>query len=135
MKIQKVKEFNLAEYYINLFCVIQKTSKKALFSRTRKQEIVYLRHCAINLIYEHTNLSLKEIGAFFGGREHGTILNSIEKVKNVKEINKIYNDFLDLLPMEEKIEITIEIPLKLFNKMDKNIIIRNKKIIELLKNY
>ena len=35
---------------------------------------------------QHTSLSLQEIGGYFGGRDHSTVLYAIEKTK--KEIDK-----------------------------------------------
>ena len=40
------------------------------------------RHIAMYLCREHTQLSYKEIGEAFGGRDHSTCLSGIRKIEN-----------------------------------------------------
>ena len=51
-------------------------------SPKRARNIAYPRQIAIYLIRTHTNYSLPQIGELFGGRDHTTILHSIEKIKS-----------------------------------------------------
>lgn len=56
-------------------------------SKKRTDTVANSRHVAIYLIKQLTELTLKEIGAIFG-RDHATIISSIEKVeKNIKTVN------------------------------------------------
>ena len=56
-------------------------------SKKKTDNIANARHVAIYLIKQHTELTLKEIGAIFG-RDHSTVISSIDKVeKNIKTIN------------------------------------------------
>ncbi len=51
--------------------------------KERKRSVLIPRQVAMSLIREMTSLSLKEIGAFFSGRDHSTVLNSIERIEKL----------------------------------------------------
>jgi chromosomal replication initiator protein len=50
---------------------------------SRRQPLVMCRQVAMYLCRELTNLSLPKIGYAFGGRDHTTVIHSVEKVKRV----------------------------------------------------
>ena len=54
---------------------------KELQSKRRIKSVVVPRHIGIYLARQHTRMSLEEIGGFFGGRDHSTVLHSIKKGK------------------------------------------------------
>jgi len=64
-------------------------SVKDLEGERRSQDYVVPRQIAMYLIRELTNVSLPQIGEIFGGRDHSTVLHSIEKIK--KELKKDEN--------------------------------------------
>jgi chromosomal replication initiator protein len=51
-----------------------------LKSKSRKKEVVYPRQLAMFLAKEYTELPLKSIGYHFGGRDHSTVIHSIQSV-------------------------------------------------------
>ena len=51
-----------------------------LQSKRRTQSIAYPRQMAMYLTRKVTRHSLEEIGAFFGGRDHSTVLYAVEKI-------------------------------------------------------
>jgi len=55
-------------------------------TRRRNKNIVLPRQIAMYLCRELTDLSLPEIGGFFGGKDHTTVLHSCNKIK--EEIGK-----------------------------------------------
>ncbi|MDD3086981.1 MAG: chromosomal replication initiator protein DnaA [Candidatus Omnitrophica bacterium] len=57
-----------------------------LKTRRRNKTIVLPRQVAMYLSRELTDLSLPEVGQFFGGKDHTTVLHSYNKIK--EEINK-----------------------------------------------
>ncbi len=63
-----------------------KIKKEDLLAKKRTKNIVYPRQIAIYLCRELTDYSLPKIGDLFGGRDHTTIIHSIEKI--VKDIQK-----------------------------------------------
>ena len=51
-----------------------------LKEKTRKKEIVTARQVAMYFTKEHTSHSLKTIGFHFGGRDHATVIHSVQTV-------------------------------------------------------
>ena len=57
-----------------------RTDVETLESRKRDRNTATARHVAIYLTREMTPLSLPQIGGLYGGRDHTTVLNSIERI-------------------------------------------------------
>ncbi|MBI3257996.1 MAG: chromosomal replication initiator protein DnaA [Ignavibacteriae bacterium] len=53
-----------------------------LAGKSRKHEIVLARQVAMYLTKRYTPLSLKNIGTYFGGRDHTTVLHSCQMITN-----------------------------------------------------
>jgi chromosomal replication initiator protein len=51
-------------------------------TRDRHERVAHPRQVAMFLAYEITKASLQEIGAAFGGRDHGTVIHACKAVKN-----------------------------------------------------
>lgn len=60
-------------------------SPNQLKGKQRKRNILVPRQVAMSLIRELTSLSLKDIGSFFSGRDHSTVLNSIDRIEELKK--------------------------------------------------
>lgn len=54
-----------------------------LKSKSRKKEHVYPRQLAMYMAKEYTELALKSIGYHFGGRDHSTVIHSIQSVNEL----------------------------------------------------
>lgn len=59
------------------FCLTQAEIK----GNKRDKNVVFARQVAMYLARELTNFSLPEIGGFFGGKDHTTVLHSYNKIK------------------------------------------------------
>ena len=55
-----------------------------LLSQRRTKNLAFPRHVAMYLTKELTQLTLSEIGSFFGGRDHSTVLHAINKIKGLR---------------------------------------------------
>lgn len=66
-------------------CVVEEfgISLQDLKTKRRNKNIVLPRQIAMYVSRELTDLSLPEIGAFFGGKDHTTVLHSCNKIKAV----------------------------------------------------
>jgi chromosomal replication initiator protein len=53
-----------------------------LAAKTRKHEVVLARQMCMYLAKQLTQMSLKSIGAHFGGRDHTTVLHSVQTILN-----------------------------------------------------
>lgn len=58
---------------------------EALCSKTRTKQLTVPRQAAMHLIRELLGLQLVEIGAAFGGRDHSTVIHSLEKVQHLRQ--------------------------------------------------
>ncbi len=56
-------------------------TKKVLLSPNRTKKVAFARQMAMFLAREHTNLSLAQIGAEIGGRDHSTVIYACEKIR------------------------------------------------------
>ncbi len=69
-------------------CEYFKMKEEVVNSRSRKQEVVYVRQIAIYLASVHTDQSTVQIGLSIGGRNHATVLHSIRQVKNMLDTDE-----------------------------------------------
>lgn len=63
-----------------------------LKDKTRKKEIVTARQVAMYFTKEHTNHSLKTIGYHFGGRDHATVIHSVQTVSDLIDSDKKFKE-------------------------------------------
>jgi hypothetical protein len=54
----------------------------------RKSKYVEPRQVAMTISYELSDFSLSEVGRFFGGRAHCTVINARKRVNNLLEVDK-----------------------------------------------
>ncbi|HKD99742.1 MAG TPA: chromosomal replication initiator protein DnaA [Planctomycetota bacterium] len=71
-----------------------------LQSRRRHQSIAFPRQIAMFLARRHTKHSLEEIGAYFGGRDHTTVLYGIEKIGSLLESDPSIRETVNALSDE-----------------------------------
>ena len=63
-----------------------------LKEKTRKKEIVTARQVAMYFTKEHTSHSLKTIGYHFGGRDHATVIHSVQTVSDMIDSDRKFRD-------------------------------------------
>lgn len=63
---------------------------ESLKAKIRKKEIVIARQVAMYFVKEYTNHSLKAIGSYFGGRDHSTVIHSIQSVNDMMDTDKSF---------------------------------------------
>jgi chromosomal replication initiator protein len=60
-----------------------------LRGKKRTQNIVYPRHLAMYITHQLTEFSTTEIGQAFGGKDHTTVMNALEKIEKKVKSNPI----------------------------------------------
>jgi chromosomal replication initiator protein len=60
-----------------------------LKGKQRKREVLVPRQVAMYLMRELTSMSLQEIGLFFSGRDHSTVLNSIDRINHLLTVDTV----------------------------------------------
>jgi chromosomal replication initiator protein len=79
----------IAEYY--------STTEETLYKKSRRKEIVHPRQVAMYILREVYDISYPSIGDKFGGRDHTTVMHSVEKIKNdLKDDVKLQEEVSDL---------------------------------------
>ena len=71
-----------------------------LQSKRRNQSIAFPRQVCMYLARAKTNLSLEEIGGYFGGRDHTTVIYATDKIKKVIAADQRQNDLIQHLLRE-----------------------------------
>lgn len=81
MPVKKLNERDLL--LRNIICTLCGVTWEQLTSKSRKKEIVSARHLYSSYARTHLKLTFKEIGKNIGGRDHTTIINSLNCVRNL----------------------------------------------------
>ena len=72
-----------ADVIIEEVCKFYNLEPSILRGQSRSKDISLARQIAMYQIRRMTNLSLKEIGAEFGGRDHSTVLNALNRIEEL----------------------------------------------------
>lgn len=59
-----------------------------LFGRKRARSVTFPRQLGMYLTREHTRHSLEEIGGFFGGRDHTTVMHALKRIADAVKSNE-----------------------------------------------
>ncbi len=97
------KKFNITvEQIQKIVCQFFEIPEDMIRSKTKKQEYVQARQIAMYFCKKFTNASLKTIGLHFGGRDHSTVIHSIN---SVEEMLNNENFLSTINTIQRKIEI------------------------------
>jgi len=66
-------------------------------SKNRRRLICYPRQVAMYLMYKRTALSLKDIGQFFGGRDHSTAIHSNQAIENLMTTESLIREEVEMI--------------------------------------
>ena len=72
----------------NVICEHYGISEDELCSRSRKRPVAYIRQLAIYLASKYTDLSTVQIGKQIGGRNHATVIHSVNQIKNLLDVDE-----------------------------------------------
>jgi chromosomal replication initiator protein len=73
-----------------------------LCSRSRKHPIAYIRQLAIYLANKYTGMSSVQIGKQIGGRNHATVIHSINQIKNLIDVDDQVRN--EIVLVEERVK-------------------------------
>lgn len=62
--------------------------------KSNTRQIAYPRQIAMFLVKELTHASLPEIGRYFGGKHHTTVLHSIQKIEELRQRDDVLNNLI-----------------------------------------
>ncbi len=78
-------------------CKYFSVSQNDLLSKSRARKLVIPRQIAMFLVKRYTDLSLKDIGASFGGKDHSTVIAAINRVERLLAEDMKTRDTIDAL--------------------------------------
>lgn len=87
----------VAEYF--------KVPVEKLHGKTRKRDIVIARQISMYLAKHFTNNTLKDIGANFGGRDHTTVLYSVNAVQDLMDTDLLFKD--KVVELEKQVKLNL----------------------------
>jgi chromosomal replication initiator protein len=63
-----------------------------VMSKSRKKELVMARQLSMYFLRKHTSYSLKQVGMYFGGRDHSTVCHALDCISGLPEHDEQYKD-------------------------------------------
>jgi chromosomal replication initiator protein len=79
-ELLKTADLFTSDSLINAVTEIFKIKQSELYSAKRTKNIAHVRQITMYLLREKLNLSLKEIGSIFGGKDHSTVSYAVKQV-------------------------------------------------------
>ncbi len=83
------------DYIQKVVCDYFKIQVNDIFSSSRKRNIVQVRQTAMYFAKKYTELSLAQIGAQCGNKDHATVLHACRTVENLKETDRHFKEQLE----------------------------------------
>ena len=81
------------EEIINTVADYYKVPINNIREKNRRKEVAFCRQLAMYMVKIFTNYSLKSIGLHFGGRDHSTVIHSIQTIEKLKSTDStIFSD-------------------------------------------
>ena len=87
-KLSETKIINVVADYYNL-------TPSQLTGKIRTNQIAMARHIAMYLIRSMLDVSLKKVGMVFGGKDHTTVMNAVEKVDKALKTDTFLQTAID----------------------------------------
>ena len=81
--LSHVEEHGFNNRYIDVACFTFGIKKDDILGKSRKREVVRIRFILYNYIKKNTKLSLSRIAVIFSKKDHTTIMNGINKHKEL----------------------------------------------------
>ena len=108
MAHQALKHLNTgAERKISVESILRAVAERfslqvsQLKMKSNTRQIAYPRQIAMYLVKELTHASLPEIGRYFGGKHHTTVLHSVQKIEELRQrdgnLNTLIHSLMDSL--------------------------------------
>ena len=85
---------NVVLSYIEILCNDLGVNKNYFFKK-RSRDVLYYRYSLIAWVKYNTSMSLTDIGKLFGNKDHSTIINALNEVKNALHPNSYNQDLSD----------------------------------------
>lgn len=78
------------EGIISSVCSHFNLDESAVYTKTRKRDVVQVRQISMYLAKKHTDISTSKIGQLIGNRDHATVLHACKIIKDLVEVDKSF---------------------------------------------
>ena len=85
------------DFIQKIVCDFFKEPLSAIFSSSRKRDIVLVRQVAMYFSKKHTDLSLAQIGAACGDKDHATVLHACRTVENLMATDRHFKEKMNII--------------------------------------
>ena len=72
-------------------------TRSEILGKSRRKEVVLARHISMWMIRNVLNLTYKDIGLFFKGKDHSTVMNAIDKIDYQMKVNETIKNALKMI--------------------------------------
>ena len=86
-----------------IVCEYFELPHEKLKEKTRKREIVQARQLSMYFAKMYTKNSLKQIGKYFGGKDHSTVIHSCQTVKDLMDVDDTFKIYVS--DIQKKIKL------------------------------
>lgn len=96
-KLARLASPEQTQPWLKVFAIIGErfgVSRMELAGTSRRREIVFARQAAMYLARQKLGLSYQELGRIFGGRDHATVIHSIRKIEQLRQVDKDLHNVL-----------------------------------------
>ena len=83
------------EGIISSVCSHFNLDESAVYTKTRKRDVVQVRQISMYLAKKHTDISASKIGQLIGNRDHATVLHACKIIKDLIEVDKSFKSEIE----------------------------------------
>lgn len=83
------------EGIISSVCSHFNLDESAVYTKTRKRDVVQVRQISMYLAKKHTDISTSKIGQLIGNRDHATVLHACKIIKDLVEVDKSFKSKIE----------------------------------------
>ncbi len=87
---------------VDLVCKHYGVATNAIYTKTRKRDVVLARQVSMYLAKKNTELSAAKIGVMIGNKDHATVVHACKTIKEQMSVNKNFSSEIDELQTELK---------------------------------
>lgn len=96
-RLEKLAPPEQAQPWLRVFALVSArfgVTEADMLGPSRRREIVFARQAAMYLARKQLGLSYPELGRLFGGRDHATVIHSINKIEQLLQVDKDLHNML-----------------------------------------
>lgn len=91
-KVNKITNETIRREITSQICAHYEVAVIDVMNKSRKKEFVLARQLSMYFVRKHTSYSLKQIGMYFGGRDHSTVCHAIDCISGLPEHDEQFKD-------------------------------------------